>query len=212
MAGHQLCSEIAAQACSAPPGLEIDASGLLGAAWARNRCLRSALGRLCARNRCLRPALGRLCARNRCHRPALGRLCARNRCHQACSVASEHGNQCPRPLGAACALKIDVTKPARCLLSIEICASGLFGAACALEIDNNKPARCLLRKADSRTDDNRGSKMIGAVILYSVSLDSVLLCTVHVYARVHTSIYIYIYTQYIIWVCPKQTQQVSAMI
>ena len=50
-------------------------------------------------------------------------------------------------LGAACALKIDVTKPARCLLSIEICAPGLLGAACALEIDDNKPARCLLCKA-----------------------------------------------------------------
>ena len=39
---------------------------------------------------------------------------------------------------------------------------------------------------------NRSSKMLGAITLCSALLDSVLLCTVHVYARVHTSIYIYI--------------------
>ena len=55
-------------------------------------------------------------------------------------------------------------------------------------------------KQESRTDDNRGSKMLGAVILYSALLDSVLLCTVHVYARVHTSIYIYIYVYTYIYV------------
>ena len=106
------------QACSVPPGLEIAAPGLLGAAWARNRCRRPARRRLCARNRCCRPARGRLCARNRCLGPARGRLCTRNRCHQACSVPSERRNQCSRPARSAGTLEISAARPVRCLLNV----------------------------------------------------------------------------------------------
>ena len=63
------------QACSVPPGLEIAAPGLLGAAWARNRCCR--------------PARRRLCTRNRFHQACSVPSERRNQCHQACSVPSE---------------------------------------------------------------------------------------------------------------------------
>ena len=82
--------------------LEIDASGLLGAACALEIDAPACSGPPVLSKSMPRAAWARLVTRNRCLGPARCRLCTRNRCHQACSVPSKHRILCSRP--ARCCL------------------------------------------------------------------------------------------------------------
>ena len=101
----------------------------------------------------------------------------------------------PGLLGAACALEIAATSLLSTACALNIAASRLLGSICALESAATDVGLC------PRNHCSRFARRCLCIRNYcmfqvtqiSDSLHSVPHCTVHGHARVHTSIYIYIY-------------------
>ena len=113
-------------------------------------------------------------------------------------------NHSTSSLGAACALEIAARACSEPPAALEITARACWEPPVALEITAracSEPPLALAIAPKSLLE------VTGSVTLSSVPLHTVLHCSVHGYAQVHTSIYIYIYISTILGHIPDQHAQ-----